>query len=256
MNVVKIMGGLGNQLFQYAFGRAIEEGGIKVAYDVSWYTPEREKTRPYCLGKFRTSVPVSLFAKQYTIKETGFDMELLKKDNKSFYGYWQSPMYYSERVVREIDEAYHVKDEFLTDGFKILRAEIDDVNSVSIHVRRGDYVDNPSHLVLPLSYYREAIDFFYNTKENPVFYIFSDDIPWCREYLKGSNLVHLSEWEDFELMRSCKHHIVANSTFSWWPAFFNKKAVVVAPSIWTHDSVHWDMRKILLDNWIKIHVDV
>lgn len=254
MNVVKIMGGLGNQLFQYAFGQAIKETGTKVAYDVLWYDPVREKTRPYCLDKFYTDVPVALLSRQNKVREKGFDPELLKENGTGFYGYWQSPMYYSDNLIAELDRAYHVRKEFYTSEFLKLKGEIESVNAVSVHIRRGDYLDNPNHFVLPLHYYDDAMDLILKTKGSPVFYIFSDDSEYCSKMFGDYKQVHLSEWLDFELMRCCKHHIIANSTFSWWPAFLSKEATVLCPDTWTYDILYWAERGIMLNRWIKLPV--
>lgn len=119
-------------------------------------------------------------------------------------------------------------------------------NSVSVHIRRGDYLlrkHSKIHGLCSLEYYLQAIQFIKSKSKDPVFYFFSDDIPWARENFcnpsykfvdcnSGSN-----SCLDLYLMSQCKHNIIANSTFSWWGAWLNrnKEKIVVAPSVWFND---------------------
>lgn len=130
------------------------------------------------------------------------------------------------------------------------------IDRVSIHVRRGDYVQPPfNQLYIDLSqthYYEQAIDNFPNEK----FLIFSDDINWCKNFFIGEKFEFSegkTEVEDMNLMASCKHNIIANSTFSWWSAYLNPNEghKVVCPKEWFYEGVNFKT-PTLLDEWIKI----
>lgn len=141
--------------------------------------------------------------------------------------------------------------------------QISSVVAVSLHVRRGDYVANPSslafHGLCSLDYYRRAINYISNRVANPVFYIFSDDIAWVRENLIIDYPCHYVDhnkgdesYNDMRLMSLCKHHIIANSSFSWWGAWLNPQAdkIVVAPQRWVLSD--FDTSDIVPSSWIKI----
>lgn len=129
---------------------------------------------------------------------------------------------------------------------------IGDSNSfVSIHVRRGDYVNNPFYVDLTKTdYYQRAISMFPDSK----FLVFSDDIEWCKEYFKGNKFFFSernNELEDMNLMAACEHNIIANSSFSWWAAYLNKNTCkeIIAPKEWYADGVE---RTVCPSSWIRI----
>lgn len=238
MNVIKVYGGLGNQLFQYAFGRAQMENGIDVCYNITWFSKPQKRTKwPYCLDKFHVRIKTNIFLGQRTIKERAFNylknLTFLKLDNCNFYGYWHHPKYF-EKILPVLEKEFQVKEIFYTEEFKELRKKIIDENSISLHVRRGDFITIKGHHILPLEYYVEAL------KQMPEgnIYVFSDDIPWCKvnfyDFKKRITYVHLREYLDFELMRLCKHNIIANSTFSWWAAYLNNhlEKIIISPHQW------------------------
>ena len=120
-------------------------------------------------------------------------------------------------------------------------------NSVSIHVRRGDYVSQ-GYILLTQNYYNQAVSYMKANLDNPHFYIFSNDIDWVRKNLKIDAPYTIVDWnnkdyQDLQLMSYCKNHIIANSTFSWWGAFLskNKNKIVIAPN----KHVSWNL------DWIK-----
>jgi len=157
-------------------------------------------------------------------------------------GYWQSEKYFRE-----------ARDELLQDfswrtapaGRNIATLEqIEGSESIAVHVRRGDYVSNPGttahHGVLGLPYYEAAMHLAAQRSRNPIFFVFSDDIPWAREPLaRLGTCVFVDQnsgaaSEDLRLMSACKHQIIANSSFSWWAAWLNTNPnkMVVAPKNW------------------------
>lgn len=255
MNVVRIMGGLGNQLFQYAFGKAQMRNGIDVQFRLPTGkevarsgTRRKAWPRPYCLDKFCIELQSSQFLDQETVYEhtisgfsgirkleEGYDLSLLKRSNCNFEGYWQYMIYFQD-FLPLLREEFQIREECQTEEFKRLKEEIvscDD--SVSMHVRRGDYVLQGGFHELPFRYYYEALSL---TKGD--IYIFSDDIPWCKEKFTEAcidrkiTFVGLEEHLDFGLMRLCKHHIIANSTFSYMVAILEDYLdnIIVVPSGW------------------------
>lgn len=257
MNVVKIYGGCGNQMFQYAFGRAMEHRGAEVVFDNSWYnTPHGE--RPYILDKFNTRIKLgNVISGQPTYKENGvFTTDLLDFKDMNFAGYWQSPKYHEE-ILHNLKEELTLKPQFYTSSFLYFKEKIENENSVALHVRRGDFLNHHRHQVTPLEYYQRAIRIISTMIVAPVFYVFSDDIPWCKENFKDLYIIHLDEHLDFELIKLCKHHIMPNSTFSLWASYLsNSNGINIAPDQWDKYPADQKLRVItkhlLPDNWIKL----
>lgn len=169
-------------------------------------------------------------------KENIYDENLLNIENDAWYiGYFQTPKYF-EKYRSEILQLIELKKALSQENLNF-SDKIKSVNSVSIHIRRTDYLN--SSWSLGLDYYQRAIEYINARVENPVFFIFSDDLPWVEENLKilnnekhFVNVNSLNESHfDLELMRNCKHNIIANSTFSWWGAWLNESPdkIVVAP---------------------------
>lgn len=258
MNVVRVVGGLGNQLFQYAFGRVLEEhSGNCTNYDISWYKTPRVPPRPYLLDQFQITVPVTAFQNLQKVHEKlGDEIETLHVDGKYFSGYWQNPDLYSFKLIEEFRAQFHIKWPYQTPEFLELRKQVQSCNSVALHVRRGDYLLHPNHLVLPLQYYQNALSYMDAMKKNTEVFIFSDDLDWCKENFMDCHFVELGdECLEFDLMRSCKHFIIANSTFSWWAAYLSLNATIIGPKRWWRDSVNGFgvyERRIQQRDWLNI----
>jgi hypothetical protein len=139
MNVIHLCGGLGNQLFQYAFGRVQQERGASVRYNPAWYKRTQSPPRPYRLNKFNIDIQISPYLRQPLIKEERYDSAYLKMNNVNFHGYWQYLPYYNN-ILPILKKELCVREEFYTEEFLNLRKQITDSPSVSIHVRRQDYV--------------------------------------------------------------------------------------------------------------------
>jgi hypothetical protein len=259
MNVIKLYGGLGNQMFQYAFGKAQKQNGIDVKFNITRLrdTHPYENKRHFVLDKFCTDIELCNYPHQKVIRERDFSFDLLKRDNCNFLGYWQHPMIY-QNIMPILKRDFCVKDEFYTDEYSEFKKKILSKECVSVHVRRGDYLTNEAFNVLPFSYYLEALKCIYGD-----IYIFSDDIKWCRQNFKQEffdreiTFIHLKEYLDFELIRLCTHHVIANSTFSWWAAYLNNNTdrIVVCPKQWRvreKDQKKFMSEFLLPDNWIKL----
>ena len=291
MVITNIIGGLGNQMFQYANGRAIALSlcsPLKLdTRDFSGYQLHQgfelnrvfncnaeiaanidlEKTLDWQRSKFaqrflRRPLFKCLRHKSYVVEPhfnywSGISQ---LKDNVYLDGYWQSEQYF-------IEFADKIRTEFT---FKLpvslknkeISAHISQVNAVSMHVRRGDYVTNKKNAYIgacSLDYYRAAITKINSMVDKPIFYVFSDDFNWAKNNLiLDSKSVFISHntgkesYNDMRLMSLCKHHIIANSSFSWWGAWLNQNAekIVIAPKYWFAG----DMNDIDLvpSNWLKM----
>jgi hypothetical protein len=259
MNVVRLMGGLGNQLFQYAFGRQMQENGIVVRYDISNF--KKSKHREYMLGNFLLELAFSPFIGSQTIIDNKhhptFDLSYQKMDGKNFFGYWQYIEYFKD-ILPMLQKEIWLKEEVHTEEYYFLLEQICLENSIGIHIRRDDYLLSDSIPILPFNYYIRAINMIKGS-----LYIFSDDIAWCKSHFisdyfdRKVTFVHLPDYLDFELLRMCKHQIIANSTFSWWAAMLNTNPdkVVIAPDFWLTRR-DMDKRNNFPANWIKLSSSV
>ncbi len=279
MIIIKVQGGLGNQLLQYSFGRLLTVLYKKeVAYDLSFFENETKYTkRPYLLDKFATVVrvasreeiektkyPYGLFSKaidfiwrglnKYFIKKyyVGYTQGLLpmleKKDNYYIEGFWQSYKYY-EKVLETLSEEISLQDTTHLESVT-KKINLDSLASVAVHVRRGDYLTaGDSVEVLRIDYYKDAVTHVKRYIENPKFYLFSDDIDWVKKEMGHlfDNAYYVSsegfsECEEFILIKTCSHAIIANSTFSWFSSLLTNKntKIVVYPKDWKNSYLQGD----------------
>lgn len=278
MIVTRLIGGLGNQMFQYAVGRAISyRYGDKFKIDISGFN--YYKLRDFRLdvfnikGNFATQKDIEMliprktqlsewmlyraklmmlpdYKKPYVSQKVhSFDPDIVKiKKNAYLNGYWQSELYFVD-VADIIRNDFTLKEDLDEQNINI-QEEIINSNSVSMHIRRGDYVSNPktrkTHGALSLDYYNSALEMMTQKANNPVIYVFSDDIPWVQDNLKTELPLRFMnhndsdhDYKDLLLMRACKHHIIANSSFSWWGAWLSEYAgkIVIAPRQWFSPAV-------------------
>ncbi|MFA7193542.1 MAG: alpha-1,2-fucosyltransferase [Candidatus Paceibacterota bacterium] len=293
MIITKIKGGLGNQMFEYATGRFLAyKTGADLYLDANQIpSHKKEISRDFDLIKFNIQAKPASIEEIQKIKNPfgrisdimrkisqkiffkyriDFHPSFLKKienklkKNKSAYveGYFQSEKNFLE--IREILlQELSLKEEFKSETFKDLQTEIQNCHSVSVHVRRGDYVQNPGarryHGICSLKYYQNAINTIKESVENPSFYFFSDDPAWVSENFdlsENSEIIsdkNLSAPEELILMSTCKHNIISNSTFSWWGAWLNKNhdKLVIAPTPWIQQwpSPH---KNIIPETWIQL----
>lgn len=296
MILTRLMGGLGNQMFQYAFGRSLAlkhnttqklditlletngGDGIKRDYALDIFNISAAFATPTEIINFN-GVPNGSIADRVSHKlrrilgthnvviqkGNSFQKELLNiKPNTCVVGRWQSPEYFAE-IKATINQDFQFKSP-IPASLEPLSKAIKSSQSVSLHIRRTDYV---SHFLyaqglgsLPLEYYIKSVNKVISEIKNPHFFIFSDDIEWCQQNLKfipePITYIDTTKYEnstelDLHLMSLCKHHIISNSTFAWWGAWLNKtkNGVVIAPSKWAN-SPDYDAVDIIPDNWIKI----
>lgn len=279
----RIRGGLGNQLFQYCAGRAL---ALRLGADLSLDLRDYDKPKAFKVGldHFNISVvpPVGLPAakedgaaravfkilrggglKTYREGSLGYDtgFEALG-DNTHLKGYWQSERYF-QACEAQIRADLQIVTPPSAQNTAML-ADIAGCTAVSLHIRRGDYVSNEkynaAHGTCDLGYYERAAAFVAEQVENPVIFAFSDDPAWVAEHLKLPFEVRYvghndgdTNYEDLRLMAACQHHIIANSSFSWWGAWLNPDPdkIVVAPSRWYADP-NKQNPDILPKSWLTV----
>lgn len=288
MLVIKIKSGLGNQMFQYAFGRSLSlRRNESLFLDVSYYKnqPQNDAKRELIIDKFNIKATIlsEEESKKYNssfriilrklhrlVKKTDaytFYPSITKSKGTYYEGYWANQKYFIEYedIIRK---DLSLKKPFENSAKSIL-SEIENCSlkneiSVSLHIRRGDFVTNPQSAfngLVGIPFYEKAAGLIasrYKDKKIKLF-VFSDDIQWARDNLKllyQINLVSSPEIHDYEeitLMSRCMHHIIANSTFSWWGAWLNPKKdkIVVAPKQWLKDKTAEEL-DILPPEWIRI----
>lgn len=289
MVIVKLMGGLGNQMFQYAFGRHIAlKNKRPLKLDLSFY--EQEASRQYELGHFAIDVEIASQEEIDALKERHFSLASClsrrflaakpqfvhqkgmafdpgySRTQRDVYldGYWQSENFFRESA-EQIKRDFQFKTEASSPNRQLL-SEIAGVTAVSLHIRRGDLVENKSlnkiHGLCTLEYYSKAADLISRQTSQPVFFIFSDDMEWAKNHLKLNHEMRFvdindqqSAHEDFRLMSCCKHNILANSSFSWWAAWLNQNygQITIAPKKWFADAeLDKQSSAIAPDTWIRI----
>lgn len=240
MNVVKIMGGLGNQLFQYALSRHLAQYD-SIAYDTTYYQSKENVEglvflhRDFLLPCFDIGDLEITYADmdgRPRINQWEYNPDK-RYTNCWFWGDWQRASYF-----KDVDIDIRLKDEYITDKMKKIAKEMDQCDSVAVHVRRTDYA--VYDWILDPTYYDQAFQKIKQRVSEPKYYIFSDDPEWCKENLPEGKIIHMEELEDFWLMSKCKNQIIANSTYSFWAAYLNDnpEKVVIYPQDWNIDINH------------------
>jgi hypothetical protein len=287
MIVFKAQGGLGNQLFQYATARAMAlKNECPLIVDHHWFdNPLRGETRrAFDLLRYQVNMRLATARelRQWTLMRNRWSKYLrpilplkvltdqcadpasaLSNAEPNLYmkGFWQSEQYFVQ--VRPIllselqpQEPAAAMDRYFLD-------QMHGSAAVSLHVRRGDYVTDANtaayHGVCSLSYYNNAIEYIAQRITSPVFFVFSDDPQWTKENIRIPFQTYYIEhndsgaaFQDLRLMAACKHHIIANSSFSWWGAWLSRfeNQIVVSPSKWFHGVP--PPTNLIPPSWIKM----
>ena len=250
-------GRLGNQMFQYAALRGIAAlKGYSFCIPNSDFRNEWEDHQLFLGFELPNLKKIKILPNDYyQEKQFHYDSDYVKNcpDNISLYGYFQS-----EKYFKHIEDSIREDFKFKSDIVDACKEFFNFEEMISIHVRRTDYVSNSAnHPPCPLSYYEESLKKF--NSEIPVM-IFSDDVGWCkRQDLFSSDRFLISEnnWNiaDLCLMSMCSHHIIANSSFSWWGAWLSKSKNVIAPSKWfgtNGDTSKNDICDLFPEGWVVI----
>lgn len=275
MVIVRISSGLGNQMFQYALYRALELQGVRVKADIHSFErandgrhyeleqvfgiqPKKAGKLACGLLKVFSKITLWLTGKPYKepYAEFGtFNPAYLKRRHAYLNGYWQTECYFSEAAMQ-------IRNDFQFDipedaANRHWLNQIENTESVSMHIRRTDFVQQYNWGIDP-SYYHQAIGLMRSKISQPQFFIFSDDMPWAREHFQGADF-HFVEgnsgaqsFRDMQLMQACKHQIIANSTFSWWGAWLNRNPnkIIIAPDCWQPEIQ--GTRNIVPESWIQL----
>ena len=283
MIISKLKGGLGNQMFQYAIGRQLsllnkdnlfldKEALLnntnliytKRDYELNIFKLSSKDLNFNNLTKFINKIKQKIKPRKIIIESSSeYNESILKHTgNLLLDGYWQSEKYF-KNIEYQIREDFAFKNKPNEINANILE-KIRQSNSISLHIRRGDYVynlnTNKVHGICSTEYYDQGISIIQSKVSNPQFFIFSDDIEWVKknhrfnsepdyiDFNKGKD-----SFEDMRLMSNCKHCIIANSTFSWWAAWLNTnpKKIVIAPKKWFNDATI-NTQDLIPETWIKI----
>ncbi len=293
MIIAQITGGLGNQMFQYATAKALSlHLNAELKLDLQSFKqeilPELEVPRKFELTAFKnfkyteaSQEEINSFhsanaiskkiqkllppykRKIYTEREYTFDKNFFSS-NKHVYlkGHRQSEKYFKP-FAHEIREIYHLNNDVIKE-IKELATEISEQNSISIHVRRGDYLRLPIilnwHGVLEKDYYFNGIEIIRSKTPDAKIFYFSDDTEWVKKELMPvypgvlvSENISKNHYHDFYLMQSCSHQITANSSFSWWAAWLNPnpEKIVIAPKKWFNNAPY-DTSDLIPESWNRI----
>jgi hypothetical protein len=295
MIVSRLISGLGNQLFQYAVGRQLSLNHSTVLkLDTSFF--EGQNLRSYKLDKFNinatvaTDVEIASYLDIYTNKSLFYKLYrriearrpknkkrvfreaewwvyepevFLASSNVYLDGYWQHYKYFENLAPSILDELT-LKEPYNHSVTKLEEEIVNNSSSVAVHVRRGDYITDTNAYnfmgVMPISYYKQALEYIKTRVVDPHFYFFSDDLCWVRDNLITDSSMSIVEVEngadylDLDLMSKCAHNIIANSSFSWWGAFLNRNLnkVVVAPKQWVVQEEVNKRIEIIFPSWVKL----
>lgn len=279
--ILIVHGGLGNQMFAYAFSRALKKrhpfSYISLDMLETWNAHNGYELLKVFSGKF--SMSYRFYRRQWKVYSQFFTKRLfsfhiereadyctfnaatVKSDClfEVFDGFWQSEKYFRS-VEKKIRQEFSFDMAQLNEmSLKLFYKLEQDSYSVSVHIRRGDYKEYEHYFggTCDLEYYQNAILYIKNQLPNVRFYFFSDDMNWVKEKFKDLDAsfvdwnIRNDSWQDMFLMTKCKNNIIANSSFSWWGAWLNnyKEKIVVAPKKWFKNI---EAKDIVPEQWIRI----
>lgn len=300
MKIIKLMGGLGNQLFQYAFGIALaDKSGDSVLFDDAVLRraeicSRNDTVRQYALDAYKVSVNFATreqlhrcltegagpYQRLYNrwrqflgkknkkspniVREKlncGYEPELLTlRGNRYYECYAQTERYFAEYRTRILQDL--TLREPLDEANDAILQRIKNCEAVSLHIRRGDYLKHPDlYALCEPEYYHASARRIAEHCSHPVFFVFSEDLSWARGSLSlPFDCVYVdvnssaTAYADLELMRHCRHHIIANSSFSWWGAWLNPHPdkIVIAPRQWLVGEKNAETVDITPKEWIKM----
>ena len=297
MIIVSLFGGLGNQMFQYAAAKALAlKYGYKLKMDVSLLQDRTPKSgftyRDYELNIFQLKDEIASvkevkqfvpnlwhspeYLKQfYKLKRILTGKRLYREqaffqhntafdkmpDNTYLYGYFQTENYFSDQAS-VIQKSFSLKTKLDEENLRLVN-ELEKENSISVHIRRGDYSNSDFEMLTPDLYYTPAIELIISKIPDAKFYFFTNDLDWTKQTFRGLNIdkkfiTHNSgsnSFKDMILMSHCKHNIIANSSFSWWGAWLNvnPEKIVIAPTNWYRSGRHVNkIGDLIPTSWIKI----
>jgi hypothetical protein len=260
MIIVKLQGGLGNQLFQWAYGKSLSLQLDQSLYlDLSFLNIRipgitKREYELYHFDKIQDEIVQSLSdhnLSNFRYQKITDDTDKHNNKNANYYldGYFQNEKYFIE-FEHQIRNLLQIKESAVS-LVSYLAQEISECHSLSLHVRRTDYLLHGYHQPKNMEYYHTALE---QIKSYDKIFIFSDDIEWCKTNIKYDKTVfieNLTNIQDLYLMSLCKNNIIANSSFSWWAAWLNSNPgkTVVCPNSWFRGV---DANSFVPSDWIKI----
>ncbi|HEY6505829.1 MAG TPA: alpha-1,2-fucosyltransferase [Chitinophagaceae bacterium] len=284
MIIARLQGGLGNQLFQYAAAKALSLK-LNTPFKLETITSlQKDRQRQIALNDLHAKFELAtkkeikqflyfpaLYRHQpaffanlgkhiYREPHFHFDPNFFRLDDPVFLdGFWQSPEYFKD-IEDIIRQDFTVKEELIK-NVKEKGKELESKASVAVHIRRGDFLNSKAatyHGVMNAEYYLNGLRLIQEKIPGASIHYFSDDIEWVKTNLPADNAEFVSSYtksaiEDFYLMTKCRHNIIANSSFSWWPAWLNNNSgkIIVAPKNWLADS-RINTNDLISPGWIRI----
>lgn len=288
MDIVVIFNGLGNQMSQYAFYMAKKRYNDKCIFifddkgvnNHNGYELEKlfgikrqqgwKVRMAYFFYGLKKTRGISRLLKYLGVRiitddeHYSFREENVKKSPigiSLYWGGWPSELHFSE-VSDEVKNVFSFPEQKDEQFLKWKREILGTVNSVSIHIRRGDYLTQTNDRyqfggVATDEYFKKAINYICNKTDKPVFYVFSDDLEWCKEQFKGDEYRYvdcnrgMNSWRDMYMMSLCRHHINSNSTFSWWGAWLSdfENSITICPKEYIRGLVTPD---VYPERWVKL----
>ena len=251
MIVTKLQGGLGNQLFQWAVTKSLSiKYDSEYSFELSYFKSsgwdiELDKFKKIVLDEYDNKISLNLISDNFYFKEI--------PNNSFLNGYWQSEKYFIgvENLIRDDLKIEENLKNYILSKYPVLNE-----NTVSLHVRRGDYLNSQDyHPVQAIDYYNKSYDIINDSNINVI--VLSNDIDWCKENLKFNNILFIENEVniiDLYIMSLCKHNVIANSSFSWWGAWLNenKNKKVISPSKWFGEKGNIYTGDIIPNSWIMI----
>lgn len=287
MIIIKMLGGLGNQMFTLALmiklqnlnkdvkldmqdiDEYLSEHGWDDAtkvFNIKYYEAEKKEISEYYIDgediNKKIFRKIRKLQKKYYVEDTtgNYDKKIFSFDNIYLMGYWQSYKYFEE-IKKKIIYAFSFPIPTSKDNVLCMDKIRQSTNSISIHIRLGDYLEGINREIYggicTEEYYDAAISYFENKYGNCTFFLFSNDKDYIKKFLDRENFFIVdcnnekNAWADMYLMTQCNHNIIANSSFSWWGAWLNqhKNKEVVAPKKWINTK---EMKDICPPEWIRL----
>ncbi|MDC1357004.1 alpha-1,2-fucosyltransferase [Pseudomonadota bacterium] len=286
MIIIKLQGGLGNQMFQFAFAYNLQKKwGVEVKFDLSWFKNQKVYTHVLLEEVFNIDLNiankkeisemigwrkfrlinkvfnlVNFTSKSYIKEDINKDYVKITNDLdlKYYEGYWQNWNYFDE-YKKELNKIFTFNNN-INNTYKYWAQSIIESNSVCIHLRRGDYFKEKKNESifheLKSNYFNQAINIIEKENKNLKYFIFSDDITFAKKlFIKKNNFFYIDcnqgseSFRDMQLMSLSKYIIISNSTFSWWAAWLNyeKKNKIIAPKFWFKNK--FPAHKYYLPSW-------
>ena len=275
VNIIVFNGGLGNQMFQYALFLSLKKRCPSLyLFDITYSRHCHNGFELFDIFKINEKFRIHIFHyfRRIIKKHSNFFCKIQQKESLRFEpelfsnmglfniieGFWQSEKYFSI-IKDEIIKKFHFRTNRLNPKTINYASKLEKEQFCSIHIRRGDYLENAERSLHSDDYYFRSMSYIIKKIPEIRFCVFSDDIDYCKANITPPHCVceyvdwnkKGESWQDMFLMSKCHHNIIANSSFSWWGAMLNQNSdkIVIAPNIWFQNRENFD---IIPEKWIKL----